>query len=677
MHRFLLLALLIISATFVSAAEKKIGSAKIKLSAQLAGFDLQVTEEHELSLTEAWQYPSRTFYRPLLAGRFPWSQEITDLHASVDGREQKADIYRYDHDRLMLRLPEIVAGERRLKICYTVRDIRGKPEATLPELRFWDYPLTIEEVSLSIAGLPSDTQLSLTERYDREKQAEKSADGSLILRYDKDSDIPPAPVLLISHSALQYKEGLMGYLRHFARQSRLLPFVGALLVLMLLLRFMPARIVLAFVAIYVFIPLAFWLSRMPAAIGYFAARKDIKPRAEYIEDFYGELAVDIAVAAILLYVALYVVRGIWRGEVTDYFMPYDGLMSFLVLLLLIGWDPEALLMLPLAAFFPVMYSGKQIVRYFGADAHLWVEKVISVGKLSFDELSQASGLAVQRLNRIFAALPTHPVAIDHNNRQYLSADALSSLAQHQFCNNCGGTLKVEHSALLQCPYCRSDYAVALEKRSKPENTPPLAVSTLANFLRAIGKMFLVVLLFLAVFGAFTELYALMLGKGGSGSDWAVVIVVAVLGGFMDWIFTAMAAGLAAGKGLIPAAAVLTILAPLLWPIFVLRELLTPRSRFFFGRLELSRISAWLAEKKYLPLAEFAQRLRAGELDAMNLAHYLTASGQLDAVYDRRSNTITDRALFRAKADANSCQACGGVVSVLNGALVCRYCGTSG
>ncbi|MFZ5630284.1 MAG: hypothetical protein ACOY5B_14225 [Spirochaetota bacterium] len=675
MQRFFLFLSLLSGATATAAAGKKIGSTKVHFVAELRDNDLHMTEEHALDLTEAWQYPSRTYYRSFLAGRFPWSQDLTDFHASVDGQPMKTDLYRYGYDKVMLRLPALAAGNYRLKISYTIRDIRGFPEATLPELRFWDHPLDIEEVTAQVAGLPNQAQVLLIERYNREQLAAKRADGSQVLVYSKDAATTPAPMLQIRSEALQYNEGITGYARYFVQQSRLLPTVGALLVLMLLLRFMPARIVLGFVSIYMFIPLGFYLSRIPGWLSYFAARKEIEPRAEYIEHFYGELAGDIAVAAILFLLALRVVRGIWRGEISDYYLPYGGLVSFLVLLLFMGQDPEALLMLPLAALFPLMYSGKQVMRFFGADAHVWIEKVISVGKMSFDELSQASGLAVTRLNRIFAALSTHPVAIDHDNRQYLSADALAALEQNQFCNNCGGTLKVEHSDLLQCPYCRSDYAAALGKKSKAKNTPPLVVSTLANFLKASGMMLMIVFVFLAAFGAITELYARMHRKGGTGGDWAVVITIAILGGAAYGGFAALATRLLSGKGYALVSAVLATLAPLIWPIFALRALMSPRSKFFFGQLDLARIREWLAEKKYIPLTEFARRLRASELDAMNLAHYLTSSGELDAVYDRRNNTLTERSLFRAKAGANSCQSCGGVVSVMNGARVCRYCGT--
>lgn len=607
-------------AASVGATEKKIGAARVHFTGELKGNDLHMTEEHVLDLTEAWQYPARTYYRSFLAGRFPWSQDLTDFHASVDGQPMKTDLYRYGYDKVMLRLPALAAGNYRLRVSYTIRDIRGFPEATLPELRFWDYPLHIEEVTAQLTGLPRGAEFALIERYNREQFAQKRADGIQALAYGKDHDTMPSPVLLISSSALRYDEGIVGYMRYFAQQSRLLPFVGFLIVLMLLLRFMPARIVLGFISLYMFIPLTFWLSRIPGWLSYFAARKEIEPRAEYIEHFYGELAGDIAVAAILFLLALRVVRGIWRGEISDYYLPYGGLVSFLVLLLFMGQDPEALLMLPLAALFPLMYSGRQVTRFFGADA-------------------------------------------------------LAALEQNQFCNNCGGTLKVEHSDLLQCPYCRSDYAVALGKKSRAENTPPLVVSTLASFLKASGMMLMIVFVFLAVFGAITELYARMHRKGGTGGDWAVVITIAILGGAAYGGFAALATRLLSGKGYALVSAVLATLAPLIWPIFALRALMSPRSKFFFGQLDLARIREWLAEKKYIPLTEFARRLRASELDAMNLAHYLTSSGELDAVYDRRNNTLTERSLFRAKAGANSCQSCGGVVSVLNGARVCRYCGT--
>lgn len=676
MHRLLLSLAFATAAAPLAGAEKKIGTSKIHLSAELKGFDLHVTEQHELSLTEAWQHPARTYYRSFLVGRFPWSQDVTDFRVTVGGSEQKTDIHRYGYDKIMVRFPTLAAGDQQFKISYTIRDVRGFPEATLPEIRFLDYPLTIEAISLKVNGLPPGAQVSLIERYNREQLAEKLADGSQLLSYGKDNEIQSSPVLQLSSEALRYSEGISGYARHFARESRLLPFVGAILLLMLILRFMPARIVLGFVSLYMFIPLAFWLSCVPGWAGYFAARRDIEPRAEYIEHFYGEIGGDLAIAVILFLLAWRVARGIWRGEVADYFLPYSGLVSFLVLLLFMSQDPEVLLMLPLAAMFPMLYSGRQVARFFGADAHQWVEKVIAQGKVSFDELSSASGLAVSRLNRIFAALPTHPIAIDHDNGQYLSADTLAALDSVKFCNNCGGALKIAHTDLVECPYCRSDYAVSLKKKNKPENTPPLVVSTLANFLRAFGVMLLVAFVFLAAFGAFTEIYARFYRQGSAGSvGWAVVITLAVLGGLAYAALAASAARLLRGKGYSGVALALALLAPLIWPILALRALGNPRSRFFFGRLDLSLIAGWLAEKKFLTLADLASRLRSNELDAMNLAHYLTASGKLDAVYDRRTNTLTERALFRAKAAGNSCHACGGVISVLQGARVCRYCGT--
>ncbi len=676
MHRLLLFLAFVTATASLASAEKKIGTSKIHLSAELKGFDLHVTEQHELSLTEAWQHPARTYYRSFLSGRFPWSQNLIDVRVTVGGTEQKIDIHRYGYDKIMVRFPTLAAGEQQFKISYTIRDVRGFPDATLPEIRFLDYRLTIEAISLKVNGLPPGAQVSLIERYNREQLAEKLADGSQLLSYGKDNEIESSPVLQLSSEALRYSEGISGYARHFARESRLLPFVGAILLLMLILRFMPARIVLGFVSLFMFIPLAFWLSRLPGWAGYFAARRDIEPRAEYIEHFYGEIGGDLAIAVILFLLAWRVARGIWRGEVADYFLPYSGLVSFLVLLLFMSQDPEVLLMLPLAAMFPVLYSGRQVARFFGADAHQWVEKIIAQGKVSFDELSSASGLAVSRLNRILAALPTHPIAIDHENGQYLSADTLAALDSVKFCNNCGGALKIAHTDLVECPYCRSDYAVALKKKSKPENTPPLVVSTLANFLRAFGFMLLVAFVFLAAFGAFTEIYARFYRQGSAGSmGWAVVITLAVLGALAYAGFAALAVRLTKGKGYLAVAMALALLAPLIWPILALRALSNPRSRFFFGRLDLSVIAGWLAEKKFLTLAEMASRLRSNELDAMNLAHYLTASGELDAVYDRRTNTLTQRSLFRQKAAANSCHACGGVISVLQGARVCRYCGT--
>ncbi|HNN01524.1 MAG TPA: hypothetical protein PKG67_13770, partial [Turneriella sp.] len=249
MQRFFLFVSLLSGATATAAAGKKIGSTKVHFVAELRGNDMHMTEEHALDLTEAWQYPSRTYYRSFLAGRFPWSQDLTDFRASVDGQPMKTDLYRYGYDKVMLRLPALAAGNYRLKISYTIRDIRGFPEATLPELRFWDFPLHIEEVTAQLTGLPRGAEFALIERYNREQFAQKRADGIQALAYGKDHDNTPSPVLLISSSALRYDEGIVGYMRYFAQQSRLLPFVGFLIILMLLLRFMPARIVLGFVSV--------------------------------------------------------------------------------------------------------------------------------------------------------------------------------------------------------------------------------------------------------------------------------------------------------------------------------------------------------------------------------------------------------------------------------------------
>lgn len=75
MHRLLLFLALVTATAQFASAEKKIGTSRVYFSAELKGFDLPVTEQHELSLTEAWQYPTRTYFRSFLAGRFPWSQD--------------------------------------------------------------------------------------------------------------------------------------------------------------------------------------------------------------------------------------------------------------------------------------------------------------------------------------------------------------------------------------------------------------------------------------------------------------------------------------------------------------------------------------------------------------------------------------------------------------------------
>ncbi|MCX7632312.1 MAG: hypothetical protein N2Z22_03150 [Turneriella sp.] len=78
-------------------------------------------------------------------------------------------------------------------------------------------------------------------------------------------------------------------MRHFAQESTLLPVAGMLIVVMLLLRFMPAHFVLSFVSLYMFIPFAFWTSRIPGWLHYMAARKDVEPRVVYLKHFYSEL----------------------------------------------------------------------------------------------------------------------------------------------------------------------------------------------------------------------------------------------------------------------------------------------------------------------------------------------------------------------------------------------------
>jgi hypothetical protein len=113
--------------------------------------------------------------------------------------------------------------------------------------------------------------------------------GGLVLNASPDDFIVLSPVISVRSDALRYHEGIFGYFRHFARESRLMPWVGAILLLMLFIRFMLARIVLGFVSLFMFIPFAFWVSRMPGWIGYFAARRDIEPRVEYIELFTAKL----------------------------------------------------------------------------------------------------------------------------------------------------------------------------------------------------------------------------------------------------------------------------------------------------------------------------------------------------------------------------------------------------
>jgi hypothetical protein len=114
---------------------------------------------------------------------------------------------------------------------------------------------------------------------------------------------------------------------------------------------------------------------------------------------------------------------------------------------------------------------------------------------------------------------------------------------------------------------------------------------------------------------------------------------------------------------------------LVLPLFALRGFGKPRVRLHFGEKELlTPLKKRLETNQQISLVEIGELLQAPYQDSAELARYLAATRQLDAVYDRQATRLVSRAAFRGMARQGSCLRCGGLLRVGPSGLACQHCG---
>lgn len=93
-----------------------------------------------------------------------------------------------------------------------------------------------------------------------------------------------------------------------------------------------------------------------------------------------------------------------------------------------------------------------------------------------------------------------------------------------------------------------------------------------------------------------------------------------------------------------------------------------------GTLDVDVLKTALNDAGELSLDELARLLDAPFEEAAEVARHVSASGAIDAVYDRAGARLVQRALYRDMAKDGSCDACGGLVGVVDGQVTCPFCG---
>lgn len=352
---------------------------------------------------------------------------------------------------------------------------------------------------------------------------------------------------------------------------------------------------------------------------------------------------------------------------------YYGVMAFPFLLLLILFSasiyPAFYLLIPLAFAPMIFWFQQKNADYLGATYYRLVEQVETAGKMSFEDLSRDSNLSIERLIAIIKNIPHHPILIDHEAKEFLSAEAIALQQKHQLCNNCGAATEVKNEDLVECSYCHTAYRDSQQKKSS-QPIPEIVVIT-SEIIKTIAYWFLTIcaLMILAMGGdwltnGISNLQEELIG---------LVVLLVVFGGLGMWLLDA-SESLKKGESdftkwlLIPLSIFIT-------PAIILYRFVTSkRIHLHFDKNAVQAIDTYLQQKGTATMTDLATHLNIDKKEALELADYLCGNNLVQAVFDVQKNRIVHRSVWEKLKGINSCNSCGGLMQIKEKEPVCMHCG---
>lgn len=674
--------LLLLSGGCARAPTEGYGEAVVVVGVELHDDAVRVREAH------VWQgghgVPSRELDLEWIPGSFPLRTVLSVERAAIDDVEVPMTVRRYDdwHD---IDLPyESEAGARhRLDLEYSLEGA-WRPGQEGTDVLFMQQvgprdPRTVRQVSLRVTA-PADASLGLFvapgyvpyERVELERSGEPE-DGAQVWVAHLGASEPEQPLFWrLGVRSETYRPGTPPYLATLARQSGTVPWALAVaLVLALVLRFMPAHVVIAGTRLthLGILAVAIWEVAGEQALYWWgeSALPGRQPSEAIVE------VVGNAGLSVLLVVYLWEQDRGLRSRSAEAYVREVALPLSLTLAWPMLSVRTSYLMLPLLGLPALLaWLRPSVALAMGADLHRVVEVVRTRGRVSMEELAGALGLRLSALHDLLARHPSLPIVVERNEHEVLSASAAALRDDLRVCPGCGGGTHVTGQDLLACPYCEREYAS--KERPEPMAPVPLLVRSIAGLLRILGRG-------LVGWAILVGSAIVLMGMLGD-DDVPLIGALLVLGMFvlmahgLRVLLQRLATGLEAGRGYVWLMAGLGLGAPLVVPAIVLWRARSPRVRLHFGRFDVAGLARELDERGQLSIDELAQRLRTRWDEAFDVAVHLCGSGTLDAVLDRSELRVIARGRLRELATAGTCHQCGGIVGVVDGTVQCHYCGTT-
>lgn len=389
------------------------------------------------------------------------------------------------------------------------------------------------------------------------------------------------------------------------------------------------------------------------------------------ENFFMEFAAQIGFLIFFAMMAYTIHQNLSKLNAQAYY----GVMAFPFLLLLVllsaSVHPPFYLLVPLAFAPMIFWFQQKNADYLGATYYRLIEQVETAGKMSFADLSRSANLSTDRLVEIIKNIPHHPILIDHEAKEFLSAEALALQQKHSLCNNCGAATEISNEDMVECKHCHTAYRDSRQKKSsKPV---PEMVEIAAEIIKTVASWFLV-LCVLMVFAMGVDW--LTHGVDNLEEDLiGLVVLLVVFGGLGGWLI-ASTDSLKTGESsfskwlLLPLSIFIT-------PAILLYNFFTnKRIQLHFDKNAVQTIDAYLQQKGTATMNELAQHLHIDKKEALELADYLCGNNLVQAVFDVEKNRIVHRTVWEKLKGVNSCNSCGGLLQIKGTETECMHCGSS-
>jgi hypothetical protein len=653
-----------------------------------------VPEDNALEITESYLFDAdaedilshRTIYLAPVPGWPLIKQDVYDIEvhelddqADQRGRELDFEVYELPNDRIQIdfELPE--DWNQTLTIAWVVSGVtKFGGDAERIELSTWPnaWDLPYEETML-VFHLPEEDMVEDTVlkteliAFDEELDSESYwVEGRYVEFWPKVEE----PIVL--ELVLELPEGTMdpgeddAWLQAIIEAGGL-PLMALLIMLPLapVLRILPPRLSIGAAAVWnVVLGLAF-CSILGPDLAFFVLAEGGVDSHEWMLNAMSTFVADLLLMGAAMVLLLVQSNNLLRGHPGAWTTQLAVPMGFSVMLFFAGVVPGFLFVFLGAWLMLLFWTRRRLAMHMGADLGPVIQHVLTEGEIQLSALASHFGMARHRLSRLLRDRPELPIATDHDRDMVYSAATLATHSELSCCSNCGGATTIQGMEKVVCPYCEQIQASEQESEQLPPPVP-LLVQTIADLLRFLGQSVLSMGVFLmCLFGFFA------LGE----EDWmegmilaAFVAAVGIIGGLS---LMNMDESLRSGKSDSNVRILLWIGSPLILPLFALRDFGKPRIRLHFGETKLlAPLKAKLETNQQISLVEIGEILQAPYQESAELARYLAATGQLDAIYDRQATRLVSRAAYRGLARQGSCLSCGGLLRVGPSGLACQHCG---